>query len=239
MSNSEIDKRLEYLRSIKRLQIDPNLPTREVAKLLTGCDDEVIDLMSAFTNSEPIIVPYYHDEGVPRKCHENAERTASRLGGKTQKGWLMFQYLRLLDETSYEYKIKMLEAGVSELCQHMIVKLPGGTYIDPTPVADWLSPFGVLRVFWPDDRIMTDQAKSYIKNKTSGFIGMGENIIHVPKEGQWFIDRFANPEIQKVIVGTLSNVTSSALNDELLDPEVQKIKKAWDIFYDHDKKENK
>lgn len=236
---TEVNKRLEYLRSIKRLQIDPDLPTREIAKLLTGCDDEVIDLMSAFTNSEPIIVPYYENKGKIRKCHENAERTAHDLGGKTVKGWLMFQYLRLLDETDYEYKIKMLEAGVSELCQHMIVKLPGGTYVDPTPVTDWFNPLGVLRVFWRDDRVMTDQAKSYIKHKVSGYIGMGENIIHVPKESQWFIDRFKNPEIESVIAGTLSSVTTSKVSDSESDPEVLKIKKAWDIFYDHDKKENK
>ena len=236
--DNKIQKRLDYLRSIKNLQIDPNLPTRDIAKLLTGCDDEVVDLMSAFTNHEPLIVPYYEDNGEHRKCHVNAEKTAKKLNGKPVKGWLMFQYLRLLDETSHQYKISLLEAGVSELCQHVLVKLPGGTYIDPTPVSDDLTPFGILRVFWPDSRVMTDQAKSYIKNKITGFIGLGENIIYIPKDSQWFIDKYQSPEIEKVIAGTLSNLTTSNIPDDKLDLETLQIKQAWDIFYKNEE-ENK
>ena len=232
----KVKKRLNYLRSIKNLQIDTDLPTRDIVKLLTGCDDELIDLMTAFTNTEPLIVPYYDNNSPPRKCHVNAERTAKEMNGKVIKGWLMFQYLRLLDDSEYQYKIGLLEAGISELCQHTVVKLPGGTYIDPTPVSDDSTPFGILRVFWPDERILTEQAKSYIKHKVSGFIGFGENIIHVPKDSEWFIKKFNSPEIETVVAGTLSNLTSSRLPDDFLDDETKAIKKAWNIIYNEEEK---
>lgn len=226
-----LEIRRKYLRSIKNLQLDDDLDTREITKLLTGCDDDVIDMMCAFTNHEPIIVPYYADNGEARKCHQNAKRTAQKLNGRTIVGWMMFQYLRILDESDNEFKIKMLEANVSEFTQHMIVKLPGGSYVDPTPAPDWHNPLGVLRVFWPDDRVLTEKSKSYIKNKLNGSIGFGENIIHIPKDSKWFKDKFNNPAIHDVVEGTLCNITSSKLPDSLQDPMVKKLKDTWDIFY--------
>ena len=228
-----ISARREYLRSIKDLQINDNLDTRSIAKLLTGCDDDVIDMMCAFTNHEPVIVPYYADDGDSRKCHLNAERTAKKLKGIVVKGWMMFQYLRLLDENQDEFKIKMLEADVSEFTQHVIVKIPGGGYLDPTPAPNWKNPLGVLRVFWPDDRVLTQHAKSYVKNKFTGSIGFGENIVHIPKNSKWFKEKFNNPAIQNVIEGTLSNVTSSKLPDEIQDPIIKKMKESWEVFYNN------
>ena len=229
--------RKNYLRSIKNLQLDDKLDTRAITKLLTGCDDDVIDMMCAFTNHEPVIVPYYADNGEPRKCHHNAKRTAKKLGGSTTVGWMMFQYLRILDETDNEFKIKMLEANVSEFTQHMIVKLPGGVYVDPTPAPDWENPLGVLRVFWPDDRILTEKAKSYVKNKLNGSIGFGENIIHIPKDNKWFKEKFNNPSLQNVVEGTLSNITSARLPDVVQDPIIKKMKETWEVIY-NDNQEN-
>lgn len=201
-------KSVDLVVDLDKVDIDNVTDINTFVKAMSGCDDRFLELMKQQTGNDPEIVRVVEFGGRPLQCLDNAHMLQTAIGGECVRGWL------LLLNTNKEYdrvgEIKPWDSaslakvqrrfGFQEINQHMVVRGPDGQIYDSSPSVGRSMP-DQFRIFWQDDKLLTEDALDY--EMFNDAITWGMNYVYLPVAGRSMLRHTAAFDIQHIVPGEL------------------------------------